>query len=56
VGLYLPTEKNGPAADLYPSLGFARDAADDRRFVLDVSSVAGPYTELIEKAGMASVA
>ena len=54
-GLYLATEKNGLSADLYPRLGFTPDPADPRRFVLDLRSLAGPFTTSIEQVRMATV-
>ena len=54
VGVYRPTEKNGLVADLYPRLGFARGDAE-HQYVLDVPSVAGPYTRFIEHVQMADV-
>jgi FkbH-like protein len=56
VGAYIPTEKNGQVADLYPSLGFTAFGADPGRYVLDVRTVEGPYTTAIQSARMATVA
>jgi predicted enzyme involved in methoxymalonyl-ACP biosynthesis len=48
-GEYIPTEKNGLVADLFPGLGFAEmKSAPGRSFYeLDVKSVRGPLSTAI---------